>query len=117
MSPDRPWVQPSPVALDLIERVYRLASTLRVLEINPGTMGIAMVISLQEAFVLLDLLKSQWRMAVWSPSPAKADFWPGIDTVLFDLTVLPKPGLKWGILFGITLIVDEGDEPDTPRNK
>lgn len=107
MSHDKPWVPPSPVALDLIERVYRLASMLRVAEINPGVAGVAMIITLQEAFTLLDLLKSQWRMAVWTPTPVKADFSPGIDAIQFDLTMLPTPGLKWGILFGITLIVDE----------
>jgi len=109
---DTSWPPPSPEALDLIEKVYRLASTLRIVEINPGALGIAVIVSLREAFILLDHLSGPWSMEVWAPSPVGV---MDIETVQFDLSITPRPGMKWGLLFGITLIVDEDTTADTTR--
>jgi hypothetical protein len=104
---DEAWPQPSSEALRLIERIYRFANALNVLEINPGAARVAMLITLHEAFVLLDHLRGPWRMAVWAPSASSS---PSIDLVSFDLSIKPQIGLKWGLLFGITLIIEDDTE-------
>lgn len=101
---DDDWHQPSTTAMELISRIYRFSKTLEAMSINPGAAGVALIISLDEAFVLLDYLRTSRQMELLTPTP---DSPVGYDTVLFDLLVSPQPGLRWGLLFGITLIVEE----------
>ncbi len=113
MSWDESWPQPSPEALDLIERIYRLSNALSAMGINPGAARVAQFVTLEEAFILLDHLQGPWRMAVWAPSPRAG---MNVETVHFDLSVSPQPGLRWGILFGITLIVEVQEGGDMPTD-
>lgn len=110
---DKAWPPPSTAALDLIERVYRLANTLRVMEINPGAVGLAVLVDQGEALALLDHLRSPWKTAVWGEGPEGSG---APDVVELDLYAPLRPGLKWGLLFGITLIIDEEGGRDTPHD-
>jgi hypothetical protein len=109
-----PWEQPTPDAMALIERVYRLANALRVMGVSPGAARVALIITLKEAFTLLDHIQGPWQMAVWAPS---ASVEPGIELIHFDLSVSPRTGLKWGLLFGVTLIIEEEEGHKTAHNQ
>lgn len=71
------------------------------MEIDPGTTGVAVLISTDEAFALLDHLKGPWRTAVWNAAEES----PEVSMVRLNLSTKLEPGLQWGTLFGIMLIV------------
>lgn len=93
----------------LIERVYRFAVALRTMGIDPEEVRPALIVSMPEAFCLLDQLASgPWQLAVWAPKPAGYLGEEEVERMAFDLRVQPRPGVWWASLFGVALIV-EGD--------
>lgn len=99
---------PSAEALALIEKVFRLANALRLMGVNPGAARVAQIISAKEAFVLLDHIRGPWRMAIWAPAGRSEPI--DVQEIAFDLDVVPKPGLIWGYLFGVSLIIEPEEE-------
>lgn len=90
-----------PGADELIRRVYTFARTLQQGGLDTATVRAAMLITMGEAFLLLDCARSgAWELSVQTPVGAQA------SSTRFDLAVSPRPGMAWSKLFGVTLIID-----------
>lgn len=93
----------SPAAENLIRRVYYFAMALHASRIDTAAVRAAMLITMDEAFLLLDCARNgPWALSIWAPNHAGAD----ARSERFDLEVQPEPGMAWACLFGVTLIID-----------
>lgn len=100
---------PTPAGAQIIERIYRFATAIKVMHPLPETMRPALIITQREAFTLLDHLKrGPWQLSVWMPRPAHE----GVRTVPFDLRVAPQPGVMWASVFGVALVIEDDVLPD-----
>lgn len=90
-----------PGAKELIERVYAVARTLQAAQLDTATVRAALLITVAEAFLLLDCARGEaWELDVQTPVGAQA------SATRFNLAVSPRPGVAWARLFGVTLIID-----------
>lgn len=95
---------PSPLATRTIQRAYRFAMALQSCDVDTADVRAAMLITMDEAFALLDSARNgPWQLGVWTRTP-------GGDgrgrTIRFDLDVSPEPGMLWALLFGVALIIE-----------
>lgn len=93
---------PPPAAAEVIQRVHRFAVAMRLAGIDVVATRAALLVTMEEAFALLDSLKSgPWALEVWSRGSGRQG-----TEVRFDLDVSPRPGMFWATLFGVALIVE-----------
>jgi len=93
----------SPAAENLIRRVYYFAMALQSHQIDTVAIRAAMLITMEEAFLLLDCARNgPWEMSIWAPNHSGAH----ARSERFDLEVQPQPGMAWAKLFGVILIID-----------
>lgn len=98
----------SPAAENLIRRVYTFAMSLQACQLDTAVIRAAMLITMDEAFLLLDCARGgPWELSVQAPNV------PGgrARDSRFALAVQPHPGVAWARLFGVTLIVDSDITP------
>lgn len=96
-----------PGAEQVIQRTYRFAMALQTCQVDTADVRAAMLITMDEAFALLDCAKSgPWSIGVWAPNSARMP-----RRTHYDLKVEPKPGMAWARLFGVTLIIESDVMP------
>jgi hypothetical protein len=97
-----------PPAEKAIQRAYRFAMALQTCQVDTADVRAAMLITMDEAFALLDCARSgPWEVGAWAPNrqgrpPRRARY---------DLNVEPEPGMAWARLFGVTLIIESDVMP------
>ncbi|GIH95377.1 hypothetical protein ACFFMN_23880 [Planobispora siamensis] len=107
-----PIERPDHAASALIGKVFRMVAALHANTMDPAAIRASMVITLPEAFALLDYAEPGRRWVLPIPVPYHGDGPPPMVT--FDLILAPQPGLVWARLWGVSLIIEDTDRPAGP---